>query len=118
MRRLLGEARMRVSTILCVALVCVLPPVAVQAQTALQEFPAPLARAPDAQAKPPARAATQRAMVKAMQRGRLKAANFQLQKLMYYEAVAARRRRTDVAKRLKIRIREQRATIRSISNAM
>ncbi len=109
---------MRVSTILCAALVCVLAPVAVQAQTALQEFPAPLASLPDAEAKPAARAAVQRSMVKAMQRGRLKAANLQLQKLMYYEAVAARRRRSDVAKRLQVRIREQRATIRSISNAM
>ena len=57
-------------------------------------------------------------MVKAMQRGRLKAANFQLRKLMYHEAVATHRRRPDVAKRLQVRIREQRATIRGISNAM
>lgn len=109
---------MRVSIILCAALLCVLPTCAAQAQTALQEFPAPLASLPDAKEKPATRAAAQKAMVRAMQRGRLKAAKFQLQKLMYYEAVAVHRRRTDVAKRLQVRIREQRATIRSISNAM
>jgi hypothetical protein len=109
---------MRMSTILCAALLYVLPAFAARAQTALQEFPAPLVNLPDAQEKPAARAAVQRAMVKAMQRGRLKAAKVQLQKLMYFEAVAAHRRRTDVAKRLQVRIREQRATIRSISNAM
>ena len=108
---------MRMSTILCAALLYVLPAFAAQAQTALQESPAPLAQLPDAQEKPRSRAAVQRAMVKAMQQGRLKAAKFQLQKLMYYEAVATHRRRTDVAKRLQVRIREQRATIRSISNA-
>jgi hypothetical protein len=106
---------MRVSAVLCATLLCLGTPAAVHAQA---EFPAPLAHLPQAQEKPAARAAVQRAMVKAMQRGRLKAAKFQLQKLMYYEAVATHRRRTEVAKRLQVRIREQRATIRSISNAM
>jgi hypothetical protein len=109
---------MRVPAVLCATLLCLGTPAAVQAQAELREFPAPLAHLPDAPEKPAARAAVQRAMVKAMQRGRLKAAKFQLQKLMYFEAVATHRRRTDVAKRLQVRIREQRATIRSISNAM
>ena len=109
---------MRASTILWAALMLVSSTLAVHAQAGLQEFPAPLTSAPEAKEKSASRTAVQRAMVKAMQRGRLKAANFQLRKLMYYEAVATHRRRTDVAKRLQVRIREQRTTIRSISNAM
>lgn len=110
--------RMRASMMLWAAAMLVSSTLAVQAQAGLQEFPAPLTSIPAGDDKPASRAAVQRAMVKAMQRGRLKAANFQLRKLMYYEAVATHRRRSDVAKRLQMRIREQRATIRNISNAM
>jgi hypothetical protein len=109
---------MRASAVLCATLLGLGTPVAGHAQGELQQPPPSLASLPDAAAKPAARAATQTAMVKAMQRGRLKAAKFELQKLMYYEAVAKHRRRTDLAKRLQVRIREQRATIRSISNAL
>ncbi|MFM9849658.1 MAG: hypothetical protein ACKVP3_21170 [Hyphomicrobiaceae bacterium] len=109
---------MRASTMLCVALLCVSSTVVVQAQTGLQEFAAPRAGIPDAQEKSASRAAAQKAMVKAMQRGRLKAAKYELSKLMYFEAQARHRRRADLAKRLQTRIIEQRATIRRITNAM
>jgi hypothetical protein len=84
----------------------------------LQEFPSPLAGMADAQKKPSARVAEQKAMLKAMQRGRLKAAKYHLRKLMYFEALARQRRRASLAKSLQARIRQQRATIRSILNAM
>ena len=109
---------MRVSTILCAAFLCVSFAPAVLAQTELQEFPSPFSGIADAQKKPSPRAAAQKAMIKAMQRGRLKAAKYQLRKLMYFEALARHRRRASLAKSLQGRIREQRATIRSISNAM
>ena len=109
---------MRTSAVLCATLLCLGTPEAGHAQGELQHLAPSLASLPDAAAKPAARAATQKAMVKAMQRGRLKAAKFELQKLMYYEAVATHKRRTDLAKRLQDRIREQRATIRSISKAL
>jgi len=109
---------MRVATMLCAALLCVSSTPAVQARMGLQEFAPPLSGIPDAQEKPAARAAAQKAMVKAMQRGRLKAAKYELRKLMYFEALARHRRRPDLAKRLQARIIEQRATIRRITNAM
>jgi hypothetical protein len=109
---------MRVSTILCAALLCVSSAPAVLAQTELQEFPSPLSGIAEAQKKPASRAAAQRAMIKAVQRGRLKAAKYQLRKLMYFEELARRRRRADLARSLQGRIREQRATIRNISKAM
>lgn len=109
---------MRASTMLCAVALCVSSALAGQAQTGLQEFVPPLAGIPDAQEKPAARAAVQKAMIKAIQRGRLKAANDQLRKLMYFEALARQRRRADLAKRLQARILEQRATIRRITNAL
>jgi hypothetical protein len=109
---------MRVATMLCAVLLCGSSTLVAQAQTGLQEFAPPLSGMPDAQEKSAARATAQKAMVKAMQRGRLKAANHELRKLIYFEALARQRRRADLAKRLQVRIREQRATIRSISNAM
>lgn len=108
---------MRASTMLCAAVVLISSAPAMQAQDGLQEFSAPLSGIPDAKRKPAARAAVQKAMLEAMQRGRLKAANYELSKLMHFEALAKRRRRTDQAKRLQARIRDQRATIRSIAKA-
>ena len=109
---------MRVATMLCAAVLFVSSALAAQAQMGLQEFAPPLSGIPDAQEKSAARAAAQKAMVKAMQRGRLKAAKHELRKLMYFEALARHRRRADLAKRLQARIIEQRATIRRITNAM
>ena len=103
---------------LCAVALCVSSAPAVQAQTELQEFAAPLSGIPDARERPAARTAVQKAMLKAMQRGRLKAANYQLRKLMYFEALARQRRRADLVKSLQARILEQRATIRSITNTM
>lgn len=109
---------MHASMMLCAAVLCVSSVPAAQAQTELQEFASPLTAIPDAKEKSAARAAAQKALVKAMQRGRLKAARYELSKLMYFEALARQRRRSDLAKRLQARIIEQRATIRDISNAM
>ena len=109
---------MRASTMLCAAFLWVSSAPAVQAQTELQEFSPPLVAVPDAQEKSATRAAAQKAMLKAMQRGRLKAANYQLRKLMYFEALARQRRRADLVKSLQARILEQRATIRGITNSM
>jgi hypothetical protein len=109
---------MRVSTVLCAALLCISSALVAHAQAGLQEFAPPLSGVPDAQDKSAARVAAQKAMIKAMQRGRLKAAKYQLRKLMYFEAVARHRRRASLAKSLQARIREQRATIRSIANAI
>ena len=109
---------MRTSTMLCAVALCFSSTPAVQAQTQLQEFAAPLSGIPDARERPAARTAVQKAMLQAMQRGRLKAANYQLRKLMYFEALARQNRRADLVKRLQARIIEQRATIRSITNTM
>ena len=101
---------------LCAVALCVSFTLTVQAQ--LQEFAAPLSGIPDTRERSAARTAVQKAMLQAMQRGRLKAANYQLRKLMYFEALARQNRRADLVKRLQARIIEQRATIRSITNTM
>ena len=65
--------------------------------------------------KTSARMAVQREMVRAIQRGRLRAARNELVRLLRYQAYAAYTHRTSLVNRLQTRIDERRATIRSLT---
>ena len=75
----------------------------------------PRTEAPALRQKPRSRMAEQRKMVRAIQKGRLRAARNVLAHLLRYQAYAVYTHRTRLTNKLRVRINEQRATIRSIT---
>ena len=90
-----------------------------RAQGGLQDFPRPMLEEPVFQRKSAERSATQAAMLKSsIQKGRLRGAQYHLRRLLTLEAYARYKQRPDLARKLRLRILEQRATIRTINSTM
>jgi hypothetical protein len=89
-----------------------------RAQGGLQDFPRPMLEEPVFQRKSEERSATQAAMLKSIQKGRLRGAQYHLRRLLTLEAYARYKQRPDLARKLRLRILEQRATIRTINSTM
>ena len=87
-------------------------------QGGLQDFPRPMLEEPVFQKKSAERSATQAAMLKSIQKGRLRGAQYHLRRLLTLEAYARYKQRPDLARKLRLRILEQRATIRTINSTM
>ena len=89
-----------------------------RAQGGLQDFSRPMLEEPVFQRKSAERSATQAAMLKSIQKGRLRGAQYHLRRLLTLEAYARYKQRPDLARKLRLRILEQRATIRTINSTM
>ena len=89
-----------------------------RAQGGLQDFPRPMLEEPVFQRKSAERSATQAAMLKSIQKGRLRGAQYHLRRLLTLEAYARYKQRPDLARKLRLRILGQRATIRTINSTM
>ena len=88
------------------------------AQDGLQDLPRPTLETSVFQLKSAQRSATQAAMLKSIQKGRLRGAQYHLRRLLTLEASARYKQRPDLARKLRLRILEQRATIRTINSTM
>ena len=89
-----------------------------RAQDGLQEFAPPLPEEPRFEQKSPQRLATQATMLRFIQKGRLRGAYHHLRRLLAMVAYARYQQRPDLESKLRSRILEQRATIRTISSTM
>jgi hypothetical protein len=88
------------------------------AQDGLQEFPQPLLEELRFEQKSPQRLATQATMLRFIQKGRLRGAYYHLRRLLSMVAHARYQQRPDLESKLRSRILQQRATIRTISSTM
>jgi hypothetical protein len=104
--------------VLALALMMAIPGSHARAQGGLQDFPRPMLEEPVFQRKSAERSATQAAMLKSIQKGRLRGAQYHLRRLLTLEAYARYKQRPDLARKLRLRILEQRATIRTINSTM
>jgi hypothetical protein len=89
-----------------------------RAQDGLQDFQRAMVEEPVFQHKSAERSATQAAIIKSIQKGRLRGARYHLRRLIALEAYARYKQRPDLARKLRRRILEQRATIRTINSTM
>ena len=109
---------MRLRTAVLALVLMAIPGSHARALDGLQDFQRPMRERPVFQLKSAERSATQAAMLKSIQKGRLRGAQYHLRRLLTLEAYTRYKQRPDLARKLRLRILEQRATIRTINSTM